>query len=147
VETANAFLQEDPRQDDQTHAPVLYHDSLHLTLENWLFTSRLHLTGKISLVDLTGKATNWADATETLTITLPDGIAASRGGTRGGNSITYTIGYNQSATVEVQGSSSLSNGAVPSLLVSILALVLAGLAVVLLVLGIREMRTAKKPER
>jgi hypothetical protein len=147
VETANAFLQEDPRQDDQTHSPVLYHDSLHLTLENWLFTSRLHLTGKISLVDLTGKATNWADATETLTITLPDGIASSQGGTRDGNSITYAIGYNQAATVEVQGNSSLSNGAVPSLVLSILALVLAMVAVALLVLGLRVLRSGKKQER
>ena len=144
VETANAFLQEDPRQYDPNHSPVLYRDSLHLTLENWLFTSRLHLTGKISLVDLTGKATNWTDATETLTITMPDGIASSHGGTRDGTAITYTIGYNQSATVDVQGNSSLSNGTVPALVVSTLALVLAVLAVVLLVLGIRLLRSAKK---
>jgi hypothetical protein len=144
VDTANTLLQEDPRPFDQTHFPLLFHDSLHLTLENWLFSSRLHLTGEISLVDFTGKATNWKDATESVTISMPDGIVSYHGGARDGNSITYTIGYNQSAAIDVLGESKLSGGTVPSLVVSVGLLALAILAVTLLLLGIRMLRGAAK---
>jgi hypothetical protein len=144
VETANAFLQEDPREYDPAKSPVLYHDALHLALERGLFTTRLHLNGQISLVDLTGKATNWTESTETVTVTMPDGIASSQGGTRHGNSISYSIGYNQSANVDVVGDSTLAPSAVSPLLISMLALALAAVSVVLTVVGFRVLRGAAK---
>jgi hypothetical protein len=130
---ADALLQEDPRQDDQTHFPLLYHDQLHVAVESELArASTVHVTGTISLADLTGQAKkNWSDATESITITLPDGVSAHQGGAQDGNSVTYKIAYNESATVDVTGSVPQASGANPAGL----ALVLALLALVLALLG------------
>lgn len=132
----NAALQDDPRRFDPKATPILFHDSLHLTSASTPFGTTFHVTGTISLVDFVGNAQNWSDATESLTITMPGGISAHRGGVHDGDSITYTIHYNESATVDVTG------GAVPSSAAAhALAALLGALALVLAVLGIRLLRS------
>ena len=128
-------LQDDPRQFDANATPILFHDSLHLTSASGPFGTTYHVTGTLSLVDLLGNAQDWRDATESLTITMPGGISAHRGGIHDGDSITYTIGYNQSATVDVTG------GATPTRAATLtLAVLLGALALILAVLGIRLLR-------
>ena len=132
VTAAEQVLQEDPRQDDATHFAVLYHDTLHVAVEHDLFgASTYHVTGLISLVDLTGNAAQyWRDATETLTITMANGLRGHKGGTQDGSSVTYAIGYNQSAAVDVTGSGDLANPGL-SILLALLAVALAGTGIVL----------------
>jgi hypothetical protein len=127
----DADLQDDPRQFDANATPILFHDSLRLTGASTLFGATFHVTGTISLVDASGNAQDWRDATESLTITMPSGISDHHGGIHDGNSITYTIGYNQSAAVDVTGGASAPNSA---------PLTLAALALILAALGIRLLR-------
>jgi hypothetical protein len=136
---ANALLQEDPRQYDPNHTPVLYRDSLRITRETQLLSTVYRIKGTISLVDLLGNAQTWSDATERLTITMPEGIISATGGARQGESVTYTIHYNESAQVDVVGRVGASQNTLG------LAPLLAGgfcgaLALALLVVGIRLLR-------
>jgi hypothetical protein len=142
---ANADLQEDPRPYDQSHSPVLYHDSLHIAQENWLFTSRLHVTGEISLADLFGNADKWIDATETVSVTMPDGVIAARGGTRVSDTVTYRVAYNQTASIDVIGNSAVAGGTIPSVILLAGVIVLVTLAIIQIVLGIRLLRRSSKP--
>ncbi len=132
----DAMLQDDPRRFDPNATPILFHDSLHLTSATSPFGTSFHVKGTISLVDFVGNAQNWSDATESLTITMPGGISAHRGGAHDGDSITYTIHYNEAATVDVTGGAVPSSGAAHTL-----AALLGALALVLAVLGIRLLRT------
>jgi hypothetical protein len=133
ITTAEKVLQEDPRQDDAMHFAVLYHDTLHVAVEHDLFgASTYHVTGTISLVDLTGNAAQyWRDATESLTITMANGLRRHKGGTQDGSSVTYSIGYNQSAAVDVTGSGDSANPGL-SILLALLAVALAGIGVIVL---------------
>jgi len=139
VEEANTFLQEDPRQDDSKHTPVLYHDSLRVTRETQLLATVFHIKGTISLVDLLDNAQAWRDATERLTITMPEGIISATGGARQGESVTYTIHYNESAQIDVVGRVSNSQntlGVAPLLIGGVCGV----LALALLVVGARLLR-------
>lgn len=140
VSQADALLQEDPRQEDQTHFLVLYHDILHVTTQSGLLRSTAyHVTGTISLADMTGNAEqNWRDATESLTITMAGGVRTHQGGVQNGNSVTYTIGYNQTAKVDVTGSASQTNRAG----ITVLAIVIALVAFALAALGVWLLRRA-----
>jgi hypothetical protein len=139
---ANALLQDDPRQYDPSHSPVLFRDSLHVARESRLLTTRVHVTGEISLADPFGAATTWQDATETVAITLPGGIFSHQGGTRDGDTVTCTIHYNQSATIDVTGDSSATVPGGRSFPIGFFAVevALVALAVILLAVGIRLLR-------
>jgi hypothetical protein len=139
VEEANTFLQEDPRLYDSNHTPVLYRDSLRVTRETQLLSTVFHIKGTISLVDLLGNAQNWSDATERLTITMPEGIISATGGARQGVSVTYTIHYNESVQIDVVGKVSDSQntlGIAPLLIGGVCGV----LALALLVVGVRLLR-------
>jgi hypothetical protein len=140
VSQAEALLQEDPHQYDDKHTPLLYHDSLSVSDQAGLLRpSTIHVTGTISLVDLTGNAKkDWSDATESMTITMPNGVSAHQGGTLDGNSVTYTIAYNESAKIDVQGPATTTNGAGTLALVVVVGIALLALA--LAALGIRLIR-------
>jgi hypothetical protein len=139
VAQANMLLQEDPRQDDSSHFPLLYRDSLHITQSAGLFTTTFHVSGAISLVDILNNGQNWQDATETLTITMPAGVSAHQGGASDGSGVTYTIAYNQSAKVDVTGSVSNATGVGVAL-----AAVIALLALALLGVGVRLLRASAR---
>src|SRR5690348_4380595 len=131
-------LQDDPRQFDTNATPILFHDSLRLTSASGPFgVTTFHVTGTISLVDILGNAQDWRDATESLTITMPGGISDHHGGIHDGDSITYTIGYNQSATVDVTGGAPAAGSATPRALAALLGV----LALILAALGIRLLRS------
>ncbi len=139
VEEANTFLQEDPRQYDSNHTPVLYRDSLRVTRETQLLSTVFHIKGTISLVDLLDNALAWSDATERLTITMPEGIVSATGGARQGESVTYTIHYNESAQIDVVGrvgNSQNTLGVAPLLIGGVCGV----LALALLVVVIRLLR-------
>ncbi len=140
VVEANTLLQEDPRQEESNASPVLFHDSLHVTQQSRLSSAIFHVTGTISLLDLTNKAQDWRDARESVTITMAGGIVSHKGGTRQGNSVTYTVHYNESATIDVEGrvggASDVFFTATPLILTAGLLIV----ALVLLVLGIHLLR-------
>lgn len=137
VLAANALLQEDPRQEDASHSPVLFRDSLHIARESRLSSAVYHVTGTVSLVDLFHSAQNWVDASESIGITMPGGIISQHGGVRQGNTVTYTIHYNEAATIDVMGR---VGGASDVLFTSgtfIGSGVLLILAVALFILGVR----------
>jgi hypothetical protein len=132
----DAALQDDPRQFDANATPILFSDSLRLTSSSGPFgVTTFHVTGTISLVDFLGNAQNWRDATESLTITMLGGISDHHGGIHDGDSITYTINYNQSATVDVTG-----GAPAPRVAPLALAALLGALALILAALGIRLLR-------
>jgi phosphatidylinositol mannoside-binding LppM-like protein len=80
-------------------------DQLKLTENSGPFVNDFRLAGKISLLPdgQVNSATQdlFKDAHNTLVITMPGMITSHSGGTQAGNTITYTVGYAQSAEVDV----------------------------------------------
>lgn len=142
VAAANALLQEDPRQDDPQHNPVLYADTLHVATERQVFGSAIHVSGTLSLVDAQHNAQAWKDATESLSITMDGGIGAHQGGTVEGDTISYSISYNQAVTVDVTGQTTGQLAFVASDVPLIVAGVLVLVMLLLLALAANLLRTA-----
>src|SRR5260221_6307249 len=140
----DTLLQEDPRQYDANRFPVLYRDSLHIARESRFLSPVFHVTGTISLVDILNTAQNWRDSTETLGITMAGGIVSHTGGVREGNTVTYTIHYNESARIDVVGGTAGTSEALSGHSSLLLAGVLALLAVALVVGGVLVLRSAAK---
>jgi hypothetical protein len=99
----NQLLQEDPRQYDPNHTPVLFHDALSISKHVTTNTMSYQVTGVISLADPQGIATGWRGSTERLAITMASGVETHQGGTLTGKTVVYTIHYNQSAAINVTG--------------------------------------------
>jgi len=80
-------------------------DQLKLTENSGPFVNDFHLAGTISLIP--GGQINsttqdlFKDAHNTLVITMPGMLTSHSGGSQNGNTITYTVGYAQSAEVNV----------------------------------------------
>jgi hypothetical protein len=140
VVEANSLMQEDPRQEDANASPVLYHDSLHVTQQSRFTSTVYHVTGTISLLDVASNAQNWRDASESVSVTMAGGVISHSGGVRQGNTVTYTIHYNESATIDVVGQ---VGGASDIFFTAAPLVVIAGLLIValaLLALGVRLLR-------
>ncbi|HEY7834923.1 MAG TPA: hypothetical protein VIG30_15215 [Ktedonobacterales bacterium] len=144
IAQADTFLQDTPQRFDPTHAALLFHDALHISRQTSVFGTTFHITGSISLVDRLHNAQEWQNATEMLTITLPGGISSVAGGTRAGNSVTYRIAYNQSATIDVAGGASATISPLMLLAVA-LGMLAVALAVVGIILITRASRTPRAP--
>jgi hypothetical protein len=133
VSQAEAQLQDSPQQYDTNHTPLLYKDSLHVSMSQGLGSMSYHVSGTISLADPTGIADqSWHDATETLTITMGTGAIAHRGGEQSGRSVTYTVAYNQTATVDVSATvqqAKAGNIAALVLMIALVAFALAALGI------------------
>jgi hypothetical protein len=99
----NGLLQEDPRQYDQNHIPVLFNDNLKISKVVGSSTTVYQVTGMISLADPQGISTSWREATESVAITMANGVSTHYGGTLTGNTVTYAIAYDQSVTIDVTG--------------------------------------------
>lgn len=140
VVEANALLQEDPRQENASASPVLFRDTLHVAQQSRLSSAIFHVTGTISLEDIFNNAQDWRDASESVSITMAGGIISHSGGVRQGNTVTYTIHYNESATIDVAG----RVGGASDLFFTEAPLIVTGgllvVAIVLLVAGIRLLR-------
>jgi hypothetical protein len=128
----NGLLQEDPRQYDQNHIPVLFRDTLRISKVVRSTTTLYQVTGTISLADPLGNSTSWRDATESLAITMATGVSTHYGGTLTGNTVTYAIAYNQRVTIDVTGNVSATPEVDNSTRVRFIAVgVLLALAVIL----------------
>lgn len=116
-------------------------------MESSAFSTSFHVTGQISLADPLGQATNWRAASESIAITLSDGITSHQGGAQNGDTVTYTISYNQTAAIDVVGSASAATSVAARVTRVIGAGALLTLAIILAVLGLRLLRspTRKKP--
>jgi hypothetical protein len=143
IREADRTLQEDPRQDDPNHALVLFHDTLHIAKETRLSSAVYRVTGTLSLVDLLNTAQDWRDASERVSITLAGGVISQRGGLRQGNTVTYTIHYNQSTTVDVEGRVGGASDAFFTTAPLLLEGTLLLLSAILLVLGVWLLRSAR----
>jgi hypothetical protein len=99
----NTLLQQDPRQYDPNHTPVLFHDALTVSKHVSSNTISYQVTGVISLADPLSLSTSWRNASESLAITMANGVRNHQGGTLTGNTVVYTIHYNQSASIDVTG--------------------------------------------
>jgi hypothetical protein len=144
VVEANALLREDPRQYDANDIAVLFHDSLHVVRETRLSSAVFHVTGTLSLADALNKAQDWRDASESLSITMAGGLISQQGGIQQGNTVTYTISYNQSATIDVIGRVSGASDVFITDAPYIIAGSLLALSVMLAVVGVRLLRGAAR---
>jgi hypothetical protein len=99
----NGLLQEDPRKYDQNHIPVLFKDTLKISKVVGPSTTLYQVAGTISLADPLGNSTSWRDATESVAITMANGVSTHYGGILAGNTVTYAIAYNKTVTIDVTG--------------------------------------------
>jgi Alphavirus glycoprotein J len=141
----NQLLQEDPRQYDPNHTPVLFHDALSISKHMTAHTTSYQVTGVISLADPQGLATGWKGATERLAITMATGVETHQGGTLTGDTVAYTIRYNQSTSINVAGNVTTTPGPQVSTELSFLVIgVMLALAVMLAGLGGWLLRSARR---
>jgi hypothetical protein len=113
VAGGNGLLQEDPRQNDQNHIQVLFKDTLRISKVVRSSTTLYQVIGTISLADPLGNNTSWRDATESVAITMVNGVSTHHGGTLTGNTVTYAIAYNQAVAIDVTGNVSTTPPATP----------------------------------
>ena len=99
----NTLLQQDPRQYDPNHTPVLFHDALTISKHVRSNMISYQVTGLISLADPPGLSTSWRNASERLAITMANGVQNHQGGILTGSTVVYSIHYNQSASIDVTG--------------------------------------------
>lgn len=118
VSDLNALLHEDPASSTTipgggTAVPSPTQDTLAVTETPGFFVNSFHVTGHISLKDLSNTSSNGSgidmssylkDARESVSITMPGWINSyGNGGAAHGNTITYTAHYNEEATIDVVG--------------------------------------------
>jgi len=115
-------------------------DQLTLTENSGPFVNEFRLAGTIAL--LPNGAINsttqdlFKDAHNTLVITMPGMITSHSGGTQAGNTITYTVGYTQTAAVNVASRAVNWQVVAPAGLV--VGGLLAALAILSLILAFRR---------
>jgi hypothetical protein len=143
----NSLLQQDPRQYDPNHTPVLFHDALTITKHVSSDMISYQVTGVISLADPQGLSTSWRNASERLAITMANGVQYHQGGTLTGNTVVYGIHYNQSASIDLTGNITRTSGRnVPAELRFLVIGILLALAVMLAGVGGWLLRgPSKKP--
>lgn len=140
VSELNLLLQENPATNPGggIAVPSQTQDALAVTETPGFFVNSFHVTGHISLKGLNDSSANGSglgtasflkDARESVSITMPGWITSySTSGKAQSNTVTYTIHYNEEATIDVAG------GAVNPTAIYIAAG--SGLLVVLLVGGV-----------
>jgi hypothetical protein len=140
-------LQQDPRQYDPNHTPILFHDALTISKHMSANMISYQVTGVISLTDPSGLSTSWRNASERLAITMATGVRNHQGGTLTRNAVVYAIHYNQSASIDVTGDVTTTPGAnVPAELRFLVIGILLALAVMLAGVGGWLLRgPSKKP--
>lgn len=104
------------------------------------FGTTYHVTGHLSLVFNNADQNTrdlLQDARESFAVTMPGWVSAQRGGVLNGNTVTYTVHFGESATIDVTGG---------GLNVTHIALVAGGvlLALVLLVVGLALVRRDRR---
>lgn len=115
VSDLNALLQENPTTNPGggVSVPSQMQDTLAVTETPGVFVNSFHVTGHISLKGLSDTSANGGgidtssflkDARESIAITMPGWITSyATGGKAQGNTVTYTVHYNEEATIDVAG--------------------------------------------
>ncbi|MFI5272092.1 MAG: hypothetical protein ACHQ4H_03555 [Ktedonobacterales bacterium] len=124
--------------DGATPTPATSTDSFAVTEQTGLVTNSFHVTGHMSMVastiNIPPSQTGGVDVNqmlkgmrESFAISFPGRITAHSGGSVNGSTITYTIHYGGSASIDVTGDGLTTSGVIA---------VVAGVVVLLLVLGL-----------
>jgi hypothetical protein len=110
-------------------------DTLTVTETSGILTNSFHVTGHISMLAPSGSSSDtggvdvsqyFKDAHETVSITMPGWVSSHKQGEVSGNTVKYTIHYNEQADIDVTG-----GGVNPQAL----ALTIAAGALILLLAG------------
>lgn len=144
VTEANALLKDDPRQFDANKSPLLFRDDVQVSEESSPFSKGLRVSGHLSLADPFGKAQEWRDAVETLSVTMLEGIQSASGVTQDGDTVTYTVRYNESVPVDVRGGVGQPGLSFPPQALLFGAIMLGVLAGALIAPGARLIRSVAK---
>jgi hypothetical protein len=86
-------------------------DAFQVTQESGPLTNSFHVTGRMSLAGITPPTTPspvdipalLKDLRESFAVTMPGWISSHNGGTVSGNTVTYTVHFGESATIDVTG--------------------------------------------
>lgn len=115
VSELNTLLQENPAATPGggIAVPSQTQDALAVTETSGFFANSFHVTGHLSLKGLNDTSANEGgidtssflkDVRESVAITMPGWITSyATGGKTQGNTVTYTIHYNEEATIDVVG--------------------------------------------
>lgn len=114
ISELNTLLQQNPSSSSGSTPPLSQpQDTLSITETPGFFVNSFHLTGHISLKNLGDTSSVGSgidvssylkDMRESVSITMPGWISSyAKGGTVRGNTITYTVHYNEEATIDVVG--------------------------------------------
>lgn len=131
VAQLDAFLAQSPQNSSSVARPDPQ-STVRVTEKADFFSTSYHVTGQMSMIfpDANQSASDLLkDARETFAVTMPGWVSEQRGGDLNGNTVSYTVTFGQSATIDVTGGG-LNGGHI--------ALVVAGflLALLLLVVGL-----------
>lgn len=108
----NALIQDDPRASSVAGLVNAAQNNLRFTERPGLLSNTFHITGIIHLEfppNPTTPQSNppdpayFKDMREVVSITMPGAITAHTGGALNGNTITYTVRYGETATIDVTG--------------------------------------------
>lgn len=118
VSELNALLKQNPASsatnpDGSASASSPTPQTLNVRETSGLFVNTFHVTGHISLKDLNNSSSDGSgidmssylkDARESVAITMPGWITSyAKGGEVHGNTVTYTVHYNEEATLDIVG--------------------------------------------
>ena len=138
VRQLDDFLGQTPQS--QTNGNTTNNDEAHVTEQVGFFSTTYHATGHMSLqVPNADQNTRniLKDARESFAITMPNWVSGRQGGQQSGNTITYTIHFEEATTIDVTG---------VGLNVPHIALVAGGvlLALILVIVGLLLLRRARR---
>lgn len=154
VDELNTLLHENPASSsanagDSAGLPAQTQDTLAVTETPGIFVNSFHMAGHISMKDLSGASSGGSgidmssylkDARESVSITMPGWVTSHGPGAEvQGNTVTYTVHYNEEATIDVVG------GGVNPTAISLAAG--AGLLVLLLIGGVIVWRRRQRRQR
>jgi hypothetical protein len=125
-------------------------DTFHVTEQSGLLSNSFHVTGHMSMKVPAGQDTGgvdvsqfFKDAHESFAITMPGWISSHTGGSVSGNTVTYTIHFNEEATIDVVGGGPNTGVLVPAGAGVVLLLIVAGVGIFLM--ARRRRRTSTEP--
>jgi hypothetical protein len=138
VNQLNALLQETPQSGNGTAAGGTVsaaQDTLTVTETPGVFTNSFHLTGHISMLAPSDSSTDtggvdvsqyFKDAHESVSITMPGWVSSHKQGEVSGNTVKYTIHYNEQTDIDVAGGGANPQALLLAITAGVLILVLIG---------------------
>jgi hypothetical protein len=103
----NNFLEQAPQTGSPGGAPALdTRNTLRVTDNAGFFSTTFHVIGQLNL-DFPNSDQNTAnllkDTRLSVAVTMPNWVSAQHGGKQNGNTVTYTVHFGESATIDVTG--------------------------------------------